>query len=141
MWLYFDISLLEDEDNLYELEPTVNDLPPCLPNSEDDPLCSYQNSTNEDDREETARKYDDVERPTHDLQQNTYGNELRPLVNDLNENRRNQDDEHKEDCNKCALDTSIMRQDIYYNQEESLVRDEHKKMVIQVPVSHGNTVT
>ena len=37
------------------------------------------------------------------------------------------DDEHKEDCNKCALDTSIMRQDIYYNQEESLVRDEHKK--------------
>lgn len=43
-----------------------------------------------DDREETARKYDDVERPTHDLQQNTYGNELRPLVNDLNENRRNQ---------------------------------------------------
>ena len=47
MWLYFDISLLEDEDNLYELEPTVNDLPPCLPNSEDDSLCSYQNSTNE----------------------------------------------------------------------------------------------
>ena len=43
-----------------------------------------------DDREETAWKYDDVERPTHDLQQNTYGNELRPLVNDLNENRRNQ---------------------------------------------------
>ena len=37
------------------------------------------------------------------------------------------DDELKEDCNTCALDTSFMREAIYYNQEGSLVRDEHKE--------------
>lgn len=45
---------------------------------------------NIDDIEETTRIYDDVERQMYDSQQNTYGNELRPLVNDLNENSHNQ---------------------------------------------------